>query len=171
MLDAEAKKMAEILLAALRAELEGRHFFLMAAHSSKDPKGKKVFEVLAQEEADHHDYLEKQYKAVLETGKPDPSLSLSEKNDLSGSSPIFSDAIRSRLGEAHFEMTALAIGIQLEMSAMAFYKKAAEEAVDPTLKKLFQELSDWESGHYHGLLAQQENLKEDYWSSAGFTPF
>lgn len=163
--------MAEVLLTAMRAELEGRHFFLMAAGTTKDPKGKIVFEALAQEEADHHDYLKKQYKAVLESGKPDPSLSLSGKNDLSGSSPIFSDAIRSRLGDAHFEMTALAIGIQLEMSAMTFYKKAAEEATDPTLEKLFRELSDWESGHYHGLLAQQESLKEDYWSTSGFTPF
>ena len=32
-------------------------------------------------------------------------------------------------------------------------------------------LSHFHPGHYHALLAQQESLKEDYWSQGGFAPF
>jgi rubrerythrin len=69
------------------------------------------------------------------------------------------------------EMSALSIGIQLELNAINFYKTQATEIDNQEVKKFFRELVDWETGHYHALLRQQESLKEDYWSSAGFSPF
>ena len=90
---------------------------------------------------------------------------------LSDMSPIFSDQIKSRIQDAHIEMSALSIGIQLELDAMKFYKSQAEAADDPDITNFYNELAEWESGHYHALLKQQEELKEDYWSSGGFSPF
>lgn len=37
--------------------------------------------------------------------------------------------------------------------------------------RLYTELAEWESGHYEALTRQQEELKEDYWSAGGFSPF
>ena len=90
---------------------------------------------------------------------------------LSDSSPIFSEKIRSRIGEAHLEMSALSIGIQLELSAINYYKQEAGSAEDPAVKQFYRELADWESNHYNALLRQQLMLKEDYWSESGFAPF
>jgi rubrerythrin len=161
----------EALLKAMKAEREGYGFYMMAAQSSSDEKGKKIFETLASEELDHMHFLKGQYDAIVKTGKPDPNLKLGTQLDLGGSFPIFSDAIKSRLKGAHIEMSALAIGIQLELDAMNFYKTQALGTADPGIKKFFETLADWESGHYHALLRQETALKEDYWSESGFAPF
>ena len=169
--DDAANKMAEGLLAAMRAEHEGHHFYRMAAQSTDDEKGRQVFERLAAEELDHFEFLKGQYKSVLETGKPDADLRLGPRSDLTGKSPIFSDKLRARVGDAHYEMTALSVGIQLELSAERFYTEAAEESPDPDVAAFYRELAAWEKGHYEALLAQQDDLVDDYWAAASFAPF
>lgn len=171
MSDQSKKKIADTLQAAMRAEHEGNSFYVMAARLTEDTKGKEVFGRLAAEELEHLDFLKKQYQSIVETGKPKTDLKLGTGSDLSGKSPIFSDAIRLRLKDAHFEMTALSVGMNLEMSAVNHYTKASEESDDPVLKKLYKDLADWESGHYRALSKQQEALKEEYWSENSFAPF
>ena len=90
---------------------------------------------------------------------------------LSGDHPIFSEALRSRAGQAHYEMSALSIGVQLELSAVEFYEGQASTVPDSELKGFYRRLADWERGHYNALLAQQNSLKEDYWTDGGFSPF
>lgn len=167
----DSKILAEALQQAAMAEREGHSFYMMAAHNTQDPKGKLVFETLAREEMDHLHFLKEHYDAVTTTGKLSPTAHLGTRADLGLNSPIFTDTIKSRIRDAHFEMTALAVGIQLERDAMAFYQKHAAESHDPQARKLFTELAAWESGHYQALLKQQEELKIDYWSGAGFSPF
>ncbi len=159
------------LMGAIKAERYGHNFYLMAANSTQDEKGKEVFEMLASEELDHMQFLLGQYKAVLEHGTTDDKLSLGRRLDLSGKSPIFSEGLKERVKDANFEMTSLSIGIQLERDAMEYYRRQADAAVDPGVRKFFSELSQWESGHYHALSRQQEELKEDFWSDAGFSPY
>ena len=60
---------------------------------------------------------------------------------------------------------------QLQAAKVRAEQEAAEEAPDPGVRAFYLELADWERGHYEALLAQQDVLKEDYWSSAGFAPF
>jgi len=166
-----ARTVADGLRQAMLAEQEGHHFYQMAAGATEDPQGKQVFARLAQEELDHFEFLKGQLKAVLENGAPDASLELGTPAALTGESPIFSAELKSRIGQAHYEMTALSVGAQLELSAERFYKEEAAAADDPVIKGFYEELARWESGHYHALLAQQESLKEDYWSEGGFAPF
>jgi rubrerythrin len=156
---------------AIQAEVEGHHFYLMAARTTQDVKGREVFEQLAKDEVDHMEHLRAQYRSVLETGAPDASLHLGPLPVLRGESPIFTEGLKARAGEAHFEMTALSVGVQLELQAETFYRKQAEECGDEGLAKFWNELAEWESGHYHLLLRQQEFLKEDYWSTNSFSPF
>jgi rubrerythrin len=170
-MDDATKRMAEGVLAAMRAETEGHHFYKMAALSTQDEQGKEVFEQLAAEELDHFEFLKKQYGALLETGAPDSTAKLGSRLQLRGESPIFSSSLKGRLGEAHFEMTALSVGIQLELSAQSFYKKQGEEATNDAVRAFFLELAEWEAGHYDALLTQQESLKEDYWAASRFSPF
>ena len=167
----DSKILAEALQQAAMAEREGHSFYMMAAHNTQDSKGKLVFETLAREEMDHLHFLKEHYDAVVTTGKLSPTAYLGTRADLGLNSPIFTDSIKSRIRDAHFEMTALAVGIQLERDATAFYQKHAASSTDPQARKLFTELAAWESGHYQALLKQQEELKTDYWSGAGFSPF
>ena len=159
------------LLKAMKAERDGNSFYLMAANSTGDPKGRQIFEVLAKEELDHLQFLKEHYDSWVETGKLSATAKLHERLELSGPSPFFSDSFRKRIADAHCEMSALSIGIQLELDAMAFYRTQSELTTEPEAKAFLAELADWETGHYRALLKQQEELKDDYWSEAGFSPF
>jgi rubrerythrin len=166
-----AEQVANGLQVAMRAEHQGFHFYTMAKESTSDEKGRDIFAQLAAEEREHLDFLRKQYKSIVETGMPNTNLDLGPPSQLEGQSPIFSNKIRTRLGLAHFEMTALAVGIQLELDAVKVYTKLADEATDPVVEKFYRELAEWERGHYNALLTQEEALKEEYWSANGFAPF
>jgi bacterioferritin (cytochrome b1) len=167
----EQTSLANGLLKAIQAERDGHSFYGMAANSSQDPKAREVFAQLAEEELDHMNFLTRHYESVLKTGKPDESARLGRRADLSGAWPIFSEGIRTRIKDAHFEMSALSIGIQLELDAQKFYRTQAEALGDPVARTFFLELADWESGHYQALLTQQNELKQDYWNEAGFAAF
>jgi rubrerythrin len=170
-MDPAVQRMADALVTAIRAEIEGQHFYRMAARATEDVQGRQVFEALAREEEEHAEVLRKQHAALLEHGQADPALALGKPGVLDGSSPIFSAQVKARAREAHFEMTALSVGAQLEASAIAFYQRAAADATDPVLAALLGRLADWESTHYHALLRQQEALRADYWAGSGFAPF
>ena len=165
------KELAEGLQKAIKAEKYGHSFYLMAAKSTEDAKGQEVFKTLAREELDHMKFLKDQYESILKIGQPDKSLKLGTRTVLTGVSPIFSDKLRSRIKDANFEMTSLSIGIQLEQDAMNYYREQSETVEDPIMKEFYAKLADWETGHYQALLKQQEELKEDFWSSSGFSPF
>ena len=167
----EKKRVTDGLKQAIQAEIDGYHFYMMAARSTNDPKGREVFESLAEDEKEHVRFLSLQYDAFMDKGTADPTVTLGTRADLQGSSPIFSDSFRERIQDAHFEMSALSIGINLELSAVKFYKDQASRAQDETVTRFYNELADWESGHYKALLQQQESLKEDYWAGGGFSPF
>ena len=169
-MDEATERLAEGLKKAILAEYEGHHFYRMAASSTPDDKGRGIFEMLAREEMEHVRFLRAQYKSILETGQVDTTEKLGP-TDLVGTSPIFSDQIKSRVTEAHFEMTALSVGAQLELGAVGFYKGEAEASDDPTVKQFYTELAEWESGHYEALTRQLEELRGDYWSAGGFSPY
>lgn len=169
--EAEKDRVTRGLLHAIRTEQDGYHFYQMAARSTDDPQGREVFERLAQEELEHHRFLRRQYRSLLDSGRPDSAATLGAPMDLSGENPIFSPALRDRVGEAHFEMSALSIGVQLELSSIQHYRQEAAAAADSEVARFYQELVDWESGHYHALLAQQDALRDDYWKAGGFEPF
>jgi rubrerythrin len=170
-MDAALQEIVDALKAAVQAEGDGYHFYMMAAASTRDPQGKEVFEVLAREEQDHARYLKAQYRALLETGKPDGGVRLGTRLDLTGPSPIFSPALHSRAGEAHYEMSALSIGMQLELGAATFYRDLAAKATTPQLKQVLNELSEWETGHFEALQRQQGALRDDYYADGGFARF
>ena len=165
------KSMAEGLKTAVQMEADGYNFYNMVADTTQDSRGRQVFRTLANEELGHLNFLKLQYKSVVETGRVDSAASLGLRQDLAGSSPIFTDEVMKRIGSAHIEMSALSIGIQLELGSIKFYEDQARRAPDADVRKFYDELVKWESGHYHALLRQQELLKEDYWSESQFAPF
>ena len=164
-------KVQQALKTAILSEMDGYHFYKMAAGNTDDEKARDVFGRLAQEERHHAAFLKKQYKTIMDTGSPDADLKLEKPTDFSGPGPIFSDAIRERIGTAHMEMSALSIGLQLELDSESFYRKEAQESDNEVISSFFGELADWEAGHYRALKQQMDELKEDYWNNGAFSPF
>ena len=58
---ATKNEMLEGLLQAYKAEVDGYHFYMMAARSTDDPKGREVFERLAKDEVEHARFLKAQH--------------------------------------------------------------------------------------------------------------
>jgi rubrerythrin len=171
-MDTKARaRVVEGIEQAIQAETSGHHFYLMAGQSTTDPKGKQVFATLAEEELDHLRFLQNQKKSILETGMVDQKLQFGPQADLGGDHPIFSKDLVARIADAHFEMSALAIGTQLELNAQRYYSEQAQAAQQSDVRAFFERLASWEAGHYQALLRQQDSLKQDYWSAGGFAPF
>lgn len=170
-MDKATERILEGLHKAIEAEAAGYHFYMMAARNTDDEQGREIFEKLADEEVDHLKFLKAHHGSFLASGKPDENAVLGKPLELSSTNPIFSARLRERVKESHYEMSALSIGVELELNAMTFYKAEAEAVDDPVVKDFYMRLADWESGHYHALLAAQGELKEDYWSQGGFSPF
>ena len=154
---------------AIEAELTGYTFYKNAAESTEDPIGKETFLRMAEEEMSHFNYLRHQYKSVLEEGAFDFTKSIKQAHK-HADHPIFSDGIRKRIKESHFEVSALSIGMKLEMDAMIFYRSRSEEAQDEDVKQLYRELADWEQDHYRAFKQQLDLLKQDYFESNNFIP-
>jgi rubrerythrin len=169
-MDASIQAILDGFKQAIQAEADGYQFYMMASEKTRDETGKKMFSILADEELKHKDVLYAQYQSLADTGHIDTKLILGKQYDFA-SNNIFSSEIRNRISESQFEMSALSIGIKLELSSMDYYKVQAAKASDPAVKTFYNELAGWEKEHYDALMRQHEMLKEDFWTQGGFAPF
>ena len=170
-MDESTKELLAALRQAMLAERTGYTFYLTAAQTTADPTGKEVFERLAQEEVEHHSFLSAHYRSLLDSGELSKEAKLRPHGDVEADSPIFSPALRDRIKDAHFEMSALAIAVQLELNGIQHYREQAKKATRPEVKKFFEELAVWETTHHDALTRQQQALQEEYWDEAAFQPF
>lgn len=166
----EKNEILEALKTALEAELTGHEFYKNAASNTKDPMGKKTFSRMAEEEMGHFNYLRHQYQAVLETGNYDFSKKLAKGDPAHAGNPIFSEELRARIKDSHFEVSALTIGMKLEMEAVKYYTTCADAARSPEAKQLYGRLADWERDHFLAFKRQLEILKEEYFQANHFIP-
>jgi rubrerythrin len=155
---------------AILTEQTGVEFYAVAARNTRDARGREVFEQLAREEADHQHWLKVQYQHLLEN-RPFENFRGTRRADLSGPSPIYSDELSRRVGEAHWEMTALSVGLALEHAAVARYRSLAGSPGRPEERRFFEELAAWEETHAAALKRQHDLLLESYWHQAQFAPF
>ena len=158
------------LKTAMEAELTGHAFYKNAASSTADPTGKDTFSRMAEEEMGHFNFLRQQYHALMEKGDYDLSKKLLSKTYRHADSPIFSDEIKKRIKDAHFEVSALTIGMKLELDAMNFYRSCARKAGKEGVKQFYEELAAWEEDHYLAFESQLEMLKEEYFQANQFVP-
>ncbi len=154
---------------AMLAERAGIEFYRTAAERTVDERGREVFTLLAGEEERHLEYLQRQFGHLLKGVEFEPLKEGAKLLDKPG--PIFSPAITSRLSNAHWEMTALAVGMALEQSAIKRYQELAEKAGSESAREFFLALVRWEQTHARALEAEFERLKEAYWEQAHFAPF
>jgi rubrerythrin len=158
------------LRTAMEAEIFGHNFYKSASQNTTDPLGKETFARMAEEELGHFNYLRAQYKSNMEKGNYSFSPPLSVVHKKLAGNPIFSDEIKKRVKDSHFEVSVLSIGMKLEMEAVNFYRQCARQASGEEARKFYNELAEWEEDHYRAFEQQLDQLKEDYFQSNNFVP-
>jgi rubrerythrin len=167
---ANRKIVLEAIKTAIITELRGYEIYKAAAERATDPSAKLMFKKLADDERHHKEFLEKNFHSVLEKGEwavPATPENLTPLDD----SDIVNPDFLKRVKGGSFEMAVVAAGVELEMSAINYYKKAAEECPDEESSRVFRFLAEWEDDHLRGLSDLQDRLKDEYFASQGFTPF
>ncbi len=161
-------KALDILKTAILLERKGKAFYAQAARNSESQSAKKIFELMAEEEEEHVEFLTNQAKNFIENHSfvyPEP------QHDDDHDVEILTEKVKNEINAAGFEAAAISAAIDFENRAIEIYSKRAKEADDPMEKKMYQMLADWEKGHHHLLFKLNEELKEQIWNDNSFWPF
>ncbi len=163
----------EVLKKALQGEMDGFYHYSNAALNTSDERAKKIFEILAQEEKLHYEFLLKYFNFLTDKEEKVDLLKFKgeKRYNFSGESPIFSEDFKKKIREKHIEISALSIGMVLEQNSIEFYMKLEEKEEDPDTKEFLKELISWEENHLDALAKQKRFFMESYWSNAHFEPF
>lgn len=160
----------EAVKTAIITELRGLEIYSAAAEKATDSAARQMFETLADDERAHKDFLEKNYRSLLERGEWSVPATPENLSPLDHSD-VISPAFLQRVRGGAFELAIVAAGVELERSAIAYYRQQAAECPDPTAKDTFRFLADWEKGHLDSLVDLERQMREMYFSEQGFSPF
>ena len=158
------------LKTAMEAEIFGHNFYKNASLNTTDSLGRETLARMAEEELGHFNYLRTQYKSVMEKGEYTFSPNLVLAHGKQAGNPIFSDEIKKRVKESHFEVSVLSIGMKLELEAVNFYRQCARQAGSEEARQFYNELAEWEEDHYRAFEQQLDQLKDDYFQANNFVP-
>jgi rubrerythrin len=146
----------DALRIAIATERSGLEFYSRAAKITKDPRGRRVFEKLAQEERQHLSTLEARYKELLQL---DPQLEarptfLFFKGAANGLFAAGADQLTKGVNDRQ----ALMIGIRCERGSHRFFKRYGERFEDSEGKQVFLEFADEERAHLELLIREYRAL-------------
>lgn len=165
-----AKSATDILKEAILLERRGKAFYTTCARQTQSEAAKKIFQMMADEEDEHINFLSKQFAHYEKTHE-------FMKNDVHGDvddstvMKILSEDIKKEISAASFEAAAISAAMDFETRAVEIYSQRANEASDPNEKEMYQMLADWEKGHHFWLHKINDELKEQVWYDNNFWPF
>ena len=146
----------DALRIAIATERSGLEFYGRAATTTKDARGRAVFQKLAEEEREHLGTLEARYRTLL---GQDPQLEsrptfLFFKGAANG---LFAEGAE-RLKQGVDDLQALMIGIKCERGSHRFFKRYGERFEDSAGKQIFLEFADEEREHLALLIREYRAL-------------
>ena len=146
----------DALRIAIATERSGLEFYSRAARMTRDARGRRVFEKLADEEKEHLATLEKRYHELLQQ---DPQLEarptfLFFKGAANG---LFA-AGAEQLAKGVNDREALMIGIKCERGSHRFFKRYGGKFEDSEGKQIFLEFADEERSHLELLIREYRAL-------------
>ena len=148
----------DALRIAIATERSGLEFYSRGARMTKDARGRRVFEKLAEEEKEHLGKLEARYKELLQQ---DPLLEsrptfLFFKGAANG---LFA-AGAEQLAQGVDDRQALMIGIRCERASHRFFKRYGDRFEDSEGKQIFLEFATEEREHLELLIREYRALIE-----------
>jgi len=146
----------DALRIAIATERSGLEFYSRASKITRDPRGRRVFEKLAEEEKEHLGTLEKRYRELLQS---DPQLEsrptfLFFKGAANGLFAAGADQLTKGVNDRQ----ALMIGIRCERGSHRFFKRYGERFEDSEGKQVFLEFADEERAHLELLIREYRAL-------------
>lgn len=159
----------EAVKTAIITELRGLEIYKAAQERASDPAAKQMFEQLADDERHHKEFLEKNFRSLLEKGEWAVPATPQNLSPLDHTDIVTPDFLR-RVKGGDFEMGVVAAGCELERSAIAFYKKASAECPDEESAAVFRFLAEWEADHLESLMSLEAQMKDQYFAELGFNP-
>jgi Fur family ferric uptake transcriptional regulator len=147
----------DALRIAIATERSGLEFYTRAASIARDPRGRTVFQKLAEEEREHLSTLEERYRKLLAR---DPQLEsrptfLFFKGAANG---LFAEGAQKLLGAGINDAQALMIGIRCERGSHRFFKRYGERFEDSDGKQIFLEFATEEREHLELLIREYRAL-------------
>jgi len=159
-----------ILKNAFLIERKGKSLYEKAMEHAENDAVKAFFKDLVDDEQEHMNILEKQFKAYMKDGKF--MAGGFENNGAAIDAPdILDETLKDKINAASFEATAITAAIGFEQKAVTLYAQRAEEATNPKEKKMYNWLSIWEKTHLKKLRSLETSLIEDVWNDNSFWPF
>lgn len=154
----EALFARDALRIAIATERSGLEFYTRAAAITRDTRGRKVFQKLAEEEQEHLGTLEARYREIVAA---DPELEshptfLFFKGAANG---IFASGTEE-LARGVDDRQALQIGIRCERGSHKFFKRYGERFEESEGKRIFLEFADEERQHLDLLIREYRSLIE-----------
>ena len=159
-----------ILKNAFLIERKGKSLYQKAMDHAENDEVKAFFKDLVDDEQEHMNILEKQFKAYMKDGK---FMAGGFENDGGAvtAPDILDKTLTDKIDAASFEATAITAAIGFEQKAVKMYAQRSEEATDPEEKKMYKWLCVWEKTHLKKLMALEESLIESVWNDNNFWPF
>jgi rubrerythrin len=148
----------DALRIAIATERSGLEFYTRAAGITRDARGRRVFQKLAEEEKAHLSTLEARYRELLQQ---DPQLEsrptfLFFKGAANGLFAAGADQLTKGVNDRQ----ALMIGIRCERGSHRFFKRYGERFEDSEGKRVFLEFADEERTHLDLLIREYRSLVE-----------
>lgn len=154
----------EALRTALQYEAKVRSVYENAVSEADDPVAKRVFQVLAQEEQEHLDYLHERLSELKETGKITPAelrTVIPSKEALAAAIVKLEGAVSERRSERELDLFRAALQVETETSD--FYKRMVDE-LGPEGRTFFSRFVEIEEGHVSIVQAEIDSLTgSGYW--------
>lgn len=153
----------EAITTAIAYETRIRDLYREAAAGTRDPKGKRVFQALADDEQHHIDYLEAKRSQWYAEGliTVEPLTSLIPATEMPPREATDLDAAMAREDRGD-EKRMLSKALQVEVETSAFYRRMVDQ-MEGDAGAMFARFLEIEDGH---IAAVQAEL--DYLSHTGF---
>ena len=128
---------------ALNMEKDAIDFYTEAAGKVSSPAGKKMFDVIIQDEKKHLKIVEGILKGLNINAKD-----LETDNEIKSVFADMKDVLMDEIEATPDELEAFKVAMNMEKEGIDFYGKLLQEATDDKAKKLFDKLMQEETKHY-----------------------
>lgn len=162
------EKTIEILKTAILLERKGKAFYSHVATQAKDEDVKEFFQLMADEEDEHINFLTDQYQNFV---KNDSFTKVEFKHEDTTDEDILTEKVKTKIENASFESAAISSAIDMENRAVKVYSERAESAEDQEEKDFYNFLANWERGHNKVLHEIDKALQDRVWNDNSFWPF
>lgn len=152
---------------AIMKEVRAYEFYKLSASQAQQEEIRQALITLSKEEMKHVEWLHDLFDKIKEDALDDYTLAAIDVDETT--QLLKWEAIKQE--NLNMLVTVFGIAIDMERSAVEFYREAMEKADLPEAKKLFSILSKWEETHMAQFNRDYRVLQDEWWATQSFAPF